>query len=357
MINWMRATTKKVTDYNIGSIVRTMLEAVAAEIDELYQQFFIGVKEAIPVSVYNSFDFDKLPSVYASGLVRVTLTPSATATLISAGTTFAADGLSTTYTSLNDKTAAIGASFIDVTVRADISGSIGNIAALQSFALSPAPSNIVSATNLNGFSSGVDAETDDERKIRFTAYISSISRSTNAALQYGMSTATILDANGNIIERVSTAITVEAYLEDPNAPIAKVDCYIHNGVGGTSAALVALATKIIDGYYDSNGVAVPGYKASGVKTTVFAAVEQLVNITGTLDVEAGFDEPELIISAQSTIFAYLQGLPIGQPAVLSEIVYLVKDLDGVYDFKMTVPAANVAVVKNKKLMPGSINIT
>lgn len=357
MINWMRATTKKVTDYNIGSIVRTMLEAVAAEIDELYQQFFIGVKEAIPVSVYNSFSFEKLAAISAGGLIRVTLTPSGTAGIISAGTTFSSPGLPTTYSAQTDVVVAIGASFVDVSVRADTPGTIGNISALQTFTLSPSPSNFVSATNLTGFASGVDDETDDERKIRFAAYIASISRSTNAALAYGMSTSALYDTNGNIIERVATAVTVEPYLADSNQPIAMVDCYIHNGVGGTSSALLARTRQIVDGYYDVNGIAVPGYKASGIKTTVYAAVEQLVNVTGALTPEAGFDEPTLIAAATSTIAAYLQSLPIGATAVLAEITYLVKDIDGIYDFQMSVPSANVTVANNKKLMPGSINIT
>ena len=38
MINWLRANTTKVTDFNVGSVVRTMAEASAAEMEELYLQ-------------------------------------------------------------------------------------------------------------------------------------------------------------------------------------------------------------------------------------------------------------------------------------------------------------------------------
>lgn len=357
MINWMKATTKKITDYNIGSVVRTLVEAVAAEIDELYQQFFIGVKEAIPVATYNSFSFDKLEAIGASGLIRVTITPSATPTVIQAGTTCAGEGLVSTYTSLQDTTIATGSSFIDITVSADTPGTAGNISENQVFTLTPSPGNFVSATNLSAFASGRDAETEDERKIRFASYIDSISRATNSAIRYGLSTVNIKDTAGNIIERVATGITVEPYLDDPNQPIALVECYIHNGVGGTTPALVAEATKIITGYYDVNGVAVPGYKASGIPTPVYAAEEVLVNVTGAITAEAGYDKPTLVTNAVSTIYAYLQGLPIGMPALVAEIIYLVKDIEGVYDFDLVLPAANVAVLNKRKLMPGSISIT
>ena len=49
MINRMSATQNKVTDFNVGAVGRTLIEAPAIEIDQLYQQMFNGLKEAIPV--------------------------------------------------------------------------------------------------------------------------------------------------------------------------------------------------------------------------------------------------------------------------------------------------------------------
>lgn len=357
MINWSKASTKKISDYNVGSVARTLMEAPAAEIDELYQQMFIGIKEAIPVSVYNSFSFDRLPSVNAAGKIRVQLTPSSANVIIQAGTTFSAPGLSSTYTSPDDATIVAGASFIDITVEADTTGTAGNIAAGQAFTLTPLPSTFVSATNLSGFSSGRDVETDDERKLRFASYIDSISRATNSALKYGLSTARITDDEGNITERVESAITIEPYLKDPNQPIALVNCYIHNGVGGTSPALVAQAEKIVNGYYDANGVAVPGYKAAGVKTNVFAAQEVITDVVGLVVAEDGYDQGTLVLGATQAVYAYLLGLGVGMPLIRAEIIYLVKDIEGIYDFQLTTPAANLSTQENQKLMPGSISLT
>jgi uncharacterized phage protein gp47/JayE len=357
MLNWMRATTTKITDYNVGSVARTLVEAPAAEIDELYQQMFIGLKEAIPVATYNSFSFDLLPAVSAAGLIRVSITPSASPILIQAATTFTGMGLPSTYSSIQDQAIPAGSSYLDISVSADLTGATGNISENQSFTLTPAPSGFVSATNLSAISSGRDVETEDERKIRFSAYIDSISRATNAAIQYGLSTVALTDSEGNIVERVATGITVEPYLTDSTKPIALVECYIHNGVGATSGALVTLATKIINGYYDDNGKAVPGYKASGIPAPVYAAAESAVNVAGVLTALTGYDKPTLVTSAETSIYTYLQGLPIGTEAVFSEIVRLVQDLDGVYDFVPSTPLANVPVAANVKIMPGSITIS
>lgn len=357
MINWMRASTSKISDYNVGSVARTLVEAPAAEIDELYQQMFIGIKEAIPVSVYNSFNFGKIGAISSSGMLRVQVTPAATPIVIAAGTTCSAVGLISTYSSIQDTTIPAGTSFVDINVTADQTGTVGNIAALQGFTLNPPPSNFLSATNLAAFSSGQDAETEDERKLRFAAYIDSISRATNSAIRYGLGTAALRDAAGNITERVAAAVTIEPYLDDPTKPIALVECYIHNGVGNTSSALIAEAKKVIEGYYDADGNAIPGYKASGIPTPVYAAEEVILPVTGALVPEDGFDEPTLITSATAAIFAYLQGLGIGRPAVVAEMIYLVKDIEGVYDFTPSAPTVNKVVTKKQKIMPGKITIT
>lgn len=356
MLNWMRASTNRVTDYNVGSVSRTMLEAPAAEIDELYQQFFIGVKEAIPVATYNTFDFNQLPELSASGPIRVQLTPG-TAGLISAGTTFSAVGLATTYSALADVTFAGDDSFVDVTVAADTAGTVGNIAKDQAFSLTPSPTNFVSATNLSDFISGMDAETDDERKLRFAAYISSLARSNLAGIEYGLTTANLTNASGKIIERVASSAVVEPYLEDNTKPISLVECYVHNGTGSTSPALVARAQQIIDGYYDADGNAVPGYKAAGNPTNVYAATEVVVGVAGVLTVLSGYDQPTLLADAISTANSYLIGLGVGADVLTAEVIRLIKSLDGVYDFDLTLPVENVIISKSQKAMPGSLDIT
>src|SRR3546814_10137409 len=136
-----------------------------------------------------------------------------------------------------------------------------------------------------------------------------------------------------------------------------VECYVHNGVGNTSSALVNRARDVIYGYYDANGNAVPGWKAAGVKVEVYAAEEQTVAVTGVLTAMPGFDKPSLITQATEVVFAYLQGLEIGAPAILSEIIDLTQEIDGVYTFVPSAPVADTTVAKKTKIMPGAITNT
>lgn len=355
-INWMKTATTKVTDFNIGSVVRTLIEAVAAEIDELYQQMFIGLREAIPVSVYNSFSFGRIEAVAASGLVRVTIAAAETDVFIPSGTTFSVAGSSVTYTATQDRTIAAGNTQVDVPVVAGASGVVGNLAAGSAFTMSPTPDGFLSATNMTGLINGVDQETDEARKLRFNAFIASLNRGTVVALEYGLKLTVLRDASGNETERVITTAIVEPWLDDPEEPISLVKCYVHNGAGGTSPSLVNQAREVLYGYYEEDGAAVPGWKAAGVQVEVYAATEQALAVAGVLTELAGYVKADLVDQAELAVANYIKMLPIGATAVRSEIIAIVMNIEGVYNFVPSAPVGDTAVAKNVKLMPGAIAI-
>lgn len=354
LLNHFRGVQSEVTDLNVGGVARTMLEASAIEIDELYQQMFNGIKEAIPVAVFNAFSFSKRSAIPASGLMLVTITASATDTLISAGTVFANSALGTNYVSQEDVIIADGDTTGEVLVAATLAGVIGNIPSAQSFTASPAPSNFVSAVNVGAYITGEDEETDDERKQRFAVFVSTLPRGTKAALVYGAKQARIVNSLGLETERVRTVSVVEPYLADINQPIAWVKVFIHNGVGSTSADLVARAAEVIAGYTDENDVQVPGWKAAGVHVDVIAATEVPVDVTGTLTAAPGYDSADLCQMAEDTITAYLRSLGIGETYLESEAVFRVKSIEGVVN--ITGLPADLTSDEDEKIMPDAISV-
>lgn len=70
MINWISSATDKITDFNPGSVVRTIIEAVAMELEELYYQLLVAVEEAIDEAIYRTFNFPRNPPRKATGEVR-----------------------------------------------------------------------------------------------------------------------------------------------------------------------------------------------------------------------------------------------------------------------------------------------
>lgn len=70
MVNWISSNTSKITDFNVGSVVRTILESIAMELEELYYQLMKAVEEAIEEAIYRAFNFPRNPAQRSTGLVR-----------------------------------------------------------------------------------------------------------------------------------------------------------------------------------------------------------------------------------------------------------------------------------------------
>ena len=357
MINHMLGTQTQVTDFNIGSVARTMVEAPAIEIDELYQQMFNGLKEAIPVATYSSFNFGLLPAVPASGIVTVTIAVNAANVLIAAGTVFSFANSQINYVSQSDVTITAGSTTASVYAVANTAGVASNLAASTALTSSPNPIGFVSATNAAAFPNGLNVETPAQRKQRFSLFIAALPRGTVAALNYGASTAALYDVNGLQTERVQASAVVEPYVSDNTQPIGLVNLYVHNGVGSTSAGLVTQCQAVINGYTDSAGVVHVGWKAAGVSVVVAAASEVTIACTGLVTPAVGYSGAAMVTAVTGVLNSYILGLNLGQSFVFSQATSLIMDLPGVANFVFSTPTADHTATASQKLMPGTMTIT
>lgn len=354
MGNYLKAVQTQVTDFSVGSVTRTLLEATAIEIEELYQQMLQGLVEAIQTAVYYAFGFPLLEAVAAHGYVRITFGgPVLDPFTIPAGTVFvSAAGLY--YVSDAAVSVAVGATTAAILVTCSVAGTKGSVAV----------NSITTVVNFDlpdGASVGNDAlvgsegETESARLLRFQAYIRSLARGTPTALAYAAKSVALTDANGAITEQVKYAYPYEPYVDNSALPPAWVQLYVHNGVGGTSAALVAEVARVITGYYQDDGTLVPGWKAAGVKVDVLAAAETAVHVAGTVSVLPGYLATDVCIAASSAVQGYMHGLSVGESVLVAEIVAVVKrDVPGVADVHLDTPAANVAIDYAHKAIAGIV---
>ena len=359
LINVVRATTNKVTDFNRGSVIRTMLEATAAEIEELYLQMYLGIKEAIPVSVFTTFGFNRQAAESAGGTIRFSTGGSLASSVIPIplGTVVRVPGTSLTYATTAASFIAIGNSYVDVLVAAQASGLAGNVGADLITELVTPVAGVASVTNPSPFVNGRDVETDDERRVRFQGYISSLARGTKAAIAYGAKTVTLTDSLGVITEYVAHANVVEPWVADSAQPISLVRVYIHNGASATSGTLVTRCQQVIDGYYDG-GTAVPGWKAAGVQCIVSAASDQAVNVTGTVTIAGGYSSVDVLAACTNAVKDYLQGMAVGEDVRLSELVAIIRrDVEGAFNVTLSAPTGDVAVADNAKAISGTVTLS
>jgi uncharacterized phage protein gp47/JayE len=354
-INRMRATTTRISDYNVGSVARSLIEAPAIEIESLYLQMLNGLVESIPVAVYQSFDFQRLPASAAYTVVTFTASPSPApaAIPIPAGTRVRIPGGTVTYTTDAAVSIAQGGTTAAVRVTAQQAGQVGNtLAGTITEIVDSVPG--VTVTNLDPVVSGRDEESDDRRYLRFQEFIQSIARSHVDGIRFAALSAVVTDGAGNVTEHVQQAIVYEPFITDNTQPLGYVNVWIWNGVDTASAALVLEAQKIIDGYQDASGQRVIGYKAAGVVVAVAAVTATNVNVTLTVTPEAGYAFADLKAPVEAAIRDYIFALPIGDDLLKNELIRVAMSVPGVYDIAISAPAGDTAAAINVKLLPGTI---
>ena len=363
MVGYMQATQGKLTDFSPGSVARTLVEAPAVEIDELYQMMLSGLLEAIPVSTFNSFDFAAKPAVVAGGrVVLETNGPAPEAIHIPAGTLLHHPGHKTIRYLVRDAvTIAPGQRQAQTVALAEIVGTAGNAPAYSISATVGPLFGIARIYNPDAFITGQDPEEPEARRVRFLHYVSTLARGTRSAIEYGAMLAQLVDGDGLVIERAQSVVLIEPWQDDPDQPIGLVELYIHNGDRDTTPALVAQASKVVHGYYENEGLpeqmAVPGWKAAGVICRTYAAEDVPVDVTGVLTLFMGYDDARIALQVEEAIRSYIRRLPVGGDCLFAEIIAAAMEVPGIYNVIPTEPLADVRVGRTRKAIPGTITLT
>lgn len=348
MLNHIRGTTTKITDLIPGSVARTLVEAPAVEIEELYLQYFNGLREAIPVATFKSFGFGKLAAAYARGYVSVShATPPDAVLTVPTNTPFtSSDGR--VYYSTQDVSWLTDQTSVRIPVIAAASGLSYNIAA----------ASITSSTFFNSeytvsnsaITNGRDVETDSEREARFAAYVSALSRGTEVACIYGATTATVTDEAGNIQEYV----TRTGYSEI--AGYFKIFIYSSNGI--PSDELVTNAQRILDGRKDADtGVITPGYRAGGVRGDIVAMSQRAVPLTARVAMLDTYSLDASVVQNMTDAFATeLLSVGSGEVIYADQIETALLSVTGVKSVVIDI-TANIVCGVSEALVPGVISVT
>jgi uncharacterized phage protein gp47/JayE len=356
MVNQAKSTTKKITDFTIGSVARTIFEAAAIEIDELYQNMVRALADAIPTALYLAFGFSRLPALPATGRVTFSIgSPEPHDTVIPTNTLVSTATGDKTYFTLSSAVILAGLTTVDASVTAVVPGVSGNAGAEDINTVIGGPLNL-SVTNPAAITSGRDPETDSERRARFNDFIRALSRGTLDAVEFGAKTAAIVDTNGVIIERVIAVQVIELYTIDASAPLGYADLYIYNGGAGASNELVETTQRVLDGFIDG-GRKVPGWAAAGVVVRVFPVTLDVVDATLTLLVEGGELSEAQEGALNAALAAYIDSVAIGGVVYLSELVAAALSVEGIIDAVIDTPATNVILGLGAKAAAGEFTYT
>ena len=348
-INLAKANQSKITDFSVGSAARTLMDAPAAEIEELYHQMFSGLLEAIPVAVYKSFNFSKLPARSSSGYVTFARGTAVDSVVVPQRTVVVSSLGGVTYETQDDLTLAPGVLSGRVLVVATTNGAAGNAVPGQINKIENGIQGITSVTNIATFSNGTAEETEDQRAIRFAQYIAALSRSTVASLHYAAKTATLVDGAGNVVEYV----TRTGMFERPGY----VQLYIYSNSGLPSAELLLEAQSIIDGYRSSTtNEIVPGWRAAGVEVVVLPMADRPIALDLSVSLFFGRTlDATMLSNIRFAVDSVMRAVESGSVLYASAVIDAVLKVSGVQKVLLATDQ-NVMCGPNEVLTVGTLNV-
>jgi hypothetical protein len=233
-ITYFASESARATDFNPGSVTRTILEIIAQVQERRDVAAWATLNNAIDEAVLDAWGFSRREAIPATGQI-------------------------TLYRDLDDNTPfvirqgdlfRVPGSTINVGLITQPDRGIPGIAAIR---------------NNKALTNGLNTATDAERRAEFTAYIQALPRGTVEALKFGAKTAVLLDSFGSVISRVRKVDLIEG----PGT----VDVYVNDGTTDANDDLVNQCQKVLNGYIDEQGIRQDGWRAAGIKTLVHYAAQ------------------------------------------------------------------------------------
>lgn len=272
--------------------------------------------------------------------------------VIQAGTVFSIQGTGINYVSSDDAVIVVGGTQAIIPVSAQIPGIGVAVPALTAFSVTIP--RLVSAVANSNFIQGEEIEDEAFRKLRFVEFIQNLARSTVAALEYALLTVSLRDSAGGITESVKFALVVEPFMTDINAPKGVIQCYIHNGTGtAASTGLIDACYQTLNGYTDTEGNKIIGWKAAGVQVVINSTSDVLVDVTATITSSVSAAHASVLTAVSAALDNYINQIPIGGEVLKAELVAAGMSVAGVVNFVMSAPASDVDLTAYQKAIPGT----
>jgi hypothetical protein len=333
MVTWLALTNTKVTNFTVGSVARSIMEAVAIEIESLY--YFIQSKfEALQEnSIYNSFGFQKRPPTPSTGTVTVNFNQALSqSVLFPTGAQFYTvpiDGQTIYFASTQDVIANIGSRTVNIPVQCTQAGTIGNV---PSYTIRRAVQNtpvMGDIYNASRFFTGAPEESKEERKKRFSTFVRGIARATPDALTYGCLQVT--NVAGVIIQE----------------GIGMVYVYAHNADGDLTDQM---KTDLTTALYN--------YRAAGIMSFVNGVTKKPIDLNIQVLINPGYNTDTILFKVEDLVTVYLSKFTVSKSLIKADLIRYIMEIDKEAISNINIDlTADVVVATQELIRPGSINVT
>lgn len=358
MVAAAQAECTELTDLTPGSPMLALLQAGA--LNTLYLQL-LAVEVAKVARLTTStgtdvdtwaadFDFDRLPSVAATGTVTFSRYLTTNAATIAVGSMVKTeDGTAFLVTQDTDNAlwnVGAGAYVIPsgvasgtLPVEAVVAGVSGNVRAGTITVIASPIAGVDSVTNAAAFINGVDPEDDAALKKRFIHYINTRSQATNGAIEYAIA---------NTQQGLSYKVVEN---KDPSgaAQAGFFTVYVDDGSGEPSDDLLADLRSNID-----------AVRPISVTFAVLSADVVTANVSVNITAKPGYDKKALLGPVAAAIQDYINGLGVGVPLSFYRLAHVAQDnvegVESISGLTLNGNTRNVGGAVNQSVHAGTVAV-
>ena len=308
-----------------SSDLAVRLYASAAQISALYAQIDYVKKQCFPQTAAGAcLDYhaamrgiERTAAAAASGTIRFALAsalergvaiPLGTVCMTEAGTSFATTA---------EASIAAGALYADVPAAAENAGAAGNVAAGTITRMPSAPAYVSACVNQLAFTGGAGEEDDETLRSRILESYSHLPNGANA--EYYRQIA--LNHSG----------AAEAYVAARARGVGTADVYVASAAGLPAAALL-----------EEINADLQKKREIAVDIRVLAPTTKTVDVAAAITVSDGADFSAVKAGAENAIESFFGGELLCGPVYRAKLGQLIYGVDGVENYSLTSPPADVA---------------
>lgn len=318
-----------------SSIERSLLEALAFQVNDLSERGTNSIEDAIPTAIFEAFGFAALLPKPAQGILAFGVQVASNADILIPAGTEAATDEDQFFVTTKDVTLRAGEKLVYAPAQAVQGGVAGNVQAFTVNRLVTGVAGLSLVTNPAPFIHGTDSETREQQAVRFLDYLAQMDKSNAVALGLAARQAT----DGEITARnvmVTDGKTDKAILPGT----FQVSMYRRGGVPETlRAAIEAEVDKV---------------RAGGCIPTFVSVDGTPVDVAAKLTVLSAGAVP----SALAALGLYFDGLTFGQKVSRNNIITVLKDAHpSILEVQLSAPAGDIYASRYTRFEIGTPSVT
>ena len=322
-----------------GTDLSARMYALAAQVYALYVQADWVTRQAFPQTAEGEYldyhaqlrSLERKPALPAQGTVRFTAGEAAQSDrAIPEGTVCMTAGL-VRFATTQAAVLPAGELTVDVPVQALEPGTAGNVSAQTVVSMAVAPMGIASCTNPQAFAGGADGEGDEELRARILDTFRRLPNGANAAFY---------EQGALSFDQVAAA----AVIPKPRG-LGSVDVIVSTLAGTPGEELL----EQLQDYFEQR-------REIAVDVQVKAPTPVTVNVAVQVKAKGGWDKTQVLDQVEEALEGWFDGTLLGRDVLLAQLGSLIYGCDGVENYAVSAPAADLAVDAGQLPVLGTLSV-